>query len=113
MADEGEFIVSKQGVEITRLYPQKRRYAQGGNTMTEAAIDPGLIRDLYVSLGEPLDENGNAWAVRIYHKPFIRWIWLGALFMCTGGLIAAGDKRYRRRSPASNTLRADTGEVVT
>ncbi len=97
-ADEGEFVVSEDGREITRLYPQKRQYAQGGQTMTEAAIDPGLTRDLYVSLGEPLDD-GRAWAVRIYYKPFIRWIWMGALLMFGGGLIAAGDKRYRRRKP--------------
>ncbi len=98
MADEGEFVVFEDGREITRLYPQKRQYAQGGQTMTEAAIDPGLTRDLYVSLGEPLD-NGQAWAVRIYHKPFIRWIWMGALLMFGGGLIAAGDRRYRGRKP--------------
>jgi len=96
-ADEGEFIVTKDGEEITRLYPQKRVYAQGGQTMTEAAIDPGLTRDLYVSLGEPLDEVGDAWAVRIYHKPFIRWIWLGSILMMLAGLVAAGDKRYRRK----------------
>ena len=111
MADEGEFIVSKNGSEFTRLYSQKRQYAQGGNTMTEAAIDPGFTRDLYVSLGEPLDENGEAWAVRIYHKPFIRWIWLGSIFMMLGGLIAAGDKRYRRKSTATNAVRTGTEKV--
>ena len=100
MADEGEFIVTKNDQEVTRLYSQKRRYAQGGNAMTEAAIDPGFTRDLYVSLGEPLDENGNAWAVRIYHKPFIRWIWLGSIFMLAGGLLAATNKRYRRKIKA-------------
>jgi len=68
--------------------------------MTEAAIDAGFLRDIYVSLGEPLDQSGEAWAVRIYHKPFIRWIWLGAIFMMFGGLIAAGDKRYRSKSSA-------------
>jgi len=112
MADEGEFIVLRNGNEITRLYSQKRQYAQGGNTMTEAAIDPGFTRDLYVSLGEPLDENGEAWAVRIYHKPFIRWIWLGSIFMMLGGLIAAGDKRYRRKSTATNAVRTGTEKVA-
>jgi cytochrome c-type biogenesis protein CcmF len=96
-AEEGEFIVTKDGQEITRLYPQKRSYAQGGNTMTEAALDPGFLRDLYVSLGEPLDQNSSAWAVRIYHKPFIRWIWLGSIMMTMGGLLAATNKRYRRK----------------
>ncbi len=61
--------------------------------MTEAAIDPGLTRDLYVSLGDPLDDGG--WTVRLYHKPFVRWIWLGAIFMALGGLLAATDPRYR------------------
>ena len=101
MADEGEFIVTKDGKEITRMYPQKRRYAQGGNTMTEAAINPGFLRDLYVSLGEPLDQNASAWAVRIYHKPFIRWIWLGSILMTIGGILAATNKRYRRKIRAS------------
>jgi cytochrome c-type biogenesis protein CcmF len=104
MAKEGEFVVSKDGQEVTRLYSQKRQYAQGGNTMTEAAIDPGWTRDLYVSLGEPLDEVDNAWAVRIYHKPFIRWIWLGSIFMLFGGLVAAGDRRYRRKSTADSPV---------
>jgi cytochrome c-type biogenesis protein CcmF len=112
MADQGEFVIFKDGNEFTRLYSQKRQYAQGGNTMTEAAIDPGWTRDLYVSLGEPLDETGHAWAVRIYHKPFIRWIWLGSILMMSGGLIAAGSKRYRRKSPASKTVQAGTEEVA-
>ncbi len=103
-ADEGAFVVSKDGSEITRLYSQKRKYAQGGSSMTEAAIDPGWTRDLYVSLGEPLDQYGKAWAVRIYHKPFIRWIWLGAILMLAGGLTAAADKRYRRKVPADETI---------
>jgi cytochrome c-type biogenesis protein CcmF len=95
VADEGEFIVYKSGERVTSLYPQKRRYSSG-QVMTEAALDPGLTRDLYVSLGEALDNRGSAWAIRIYHKPFIRFIWLGALFMMAGGFLAAADKRYRR-----------------
>jgi cytochrome c-type biogenesis protein CcmF len=108
-ADEGEFIVYKDGERVTNLYPQKRRYPNN-QVMTEAALDPGLTRDLYVSLGEPLDDRGNAWAVRIYHKPFIRFIWLGALMMMAGGFLAASDKRYRRKatSRASNPA-AKTG----
>jgi cytochrome c-type biogenesis protein CcmF len=95
VADRGEFIVSKDGTEITRMYPEKRKYRQSGSVMTEAAIDSGLTRDLYVSMGEPLD-GGRAWAIRIYHKPFIRWIWLGALFMSAAGFLAAADRRYRK-----------------
>jgi cytochrome c-type biogenesis protein CcmF len=110
-ADEGEFILSKDDREVTRLFPQKRQYAQRGNTMTEAAIDPGFTRDLYVSLGEPLDDNGRAWAVRVYHKPFIRWIWLGAIFMLAGGMLAAANKRYRRKMPVKESVPAGTKEV--
>jgi cytochrome c-type biogenesis protein CcmF len=101
-ADQGHFIVSRDGEFVTGLYPEKRRYGSGGQFMTEAAIDPGLTRDLYVSLGEPLDSTGSRWAVRIYYKPFVRWIWMGALLMTFGGLLAATDRRYRRvKSPAA------------
>ena len=64
--------------------------------MTEAAIDPGLTRDLYVALGDPLDDG--AWTVRLYYKPFIRWIWLGGLLMMTGGLFSVADRRYRLKA---------------
>jgi len=96
MADEGTFIVYRDGEQVTTLHPQKRRYSSN-QVMTEAALDPGLTRDLYVSLGEPLDDQGDAWAIRLYHKPFIRFIWLGALFMMAGGFLAATDRRYRRK----------------
>jgi len=102
IADQGEFVVTKNGAEVTRLYSQKRRYYSTQQVMTEAAIDAGLTRDLYVSLGEPLDE-GEAWAVRLYHKPFVRWIWLGALFMTAAGVLAAGDRRFRRKSAQAAT----------
>jgi cytochrome c-type biogenesis protein CcmF len=95
VADRGEFIVYRDGQELERMYPEKRRY-RSGQVMTEAALDPGLTRDLYVSLGEPLDAMGTAWAVRLYHKPFVRFIWLGALLMMFGGFLAASDPRYRR-----------------
>ncbi len=86
--------VSKDGKPVTTLYPEKRFYFVQQNPMTEAAIDAGLLRDIYISMGEPLPD-GKAWAVRLYYKPFIRWIWLGALVMAFGGLLAATDKRYR------------------
>ena len=95
VADRGEFIVYKNEQVEAKLYPEKRRYSNG-QIMTEAALDPGITRDLYVSLGEPLDNRGQAWAVRIYHKPFIRFIWIGSLMMMLGGFVAASDKRYRR-----------------
>jgi cytochrome c-type biogenesis protein CcmF len=105
VADEAEFIVMKGDQEETRLYPQKRRYIQSGQVMTEAALDWGLTRDLYVSLGEPLD-GGRAWAVRIYHKPFVRWIWFGSLFMMLGGLIGATDRRYWRKHEAAASTKS-------
>jgi cytochrome c-type biogenesis protein CcmF len=80
--------------------------------MTEAAIDPGFTRDLYVSLGEPLDQATQAWAVRVYHKPFIRWIWLGSIFMMSGGLLAAANKRYRRKLPANAPVKTSSKEVA-
>jgi cytochrome c-type biogenesis protein CcmF len=101
VASEGEFNVYRSGKLVATLHPQKRQYTKGGQVMSEAAIDPGLTRDLYVSLGESLDDQGNAWAIRLYHKPFIRFIWLGALFMMAGGFLAASDRRYRRKVAAT------------
>ena len=92
-AKEGSFRVYRGDGEVAQLKPQKRFYRVQGNTMTEAAIDPGLFRDLYVALGEPLDQG--AWSVRVYYKPFIRWIWLGGLLMMAGGLVSVSDRRYR------------------
>jgi len=94
-AYRGEIRVESKGQFISTLLPEKRAYAAGGQVMTEAAIDAALSRDLYVSLGEPLA--GQAWAIRLYVKPFVRCIWLGALLIALGGIIAAADKRYRRR----------------
>jgi cytochrome c-type biogenesis protein CcmF len=85
---------------VANLTTQKRVYRVQTNPMTEAGIDPGFTRDLYVSLGEELP--GGGWSVRIYYKPYIRWIWLGAILMALGGLLAAADRRYRikaRRVP--------------
>ena len=93
-AHAGVVRVLKNDKEIKVLYPEKRLYRVQQMPMTEAAIDWGFTRDLYVALCEPLD-NG-AWSVRVYYKPFIRWIWLGGLLMALGGLLSASDKRYRR-----------------
>ncbi len=104
-ADQGIFSVSRGGEPVAELRPEKRGYySQRGQIMTEAAIEPGLTRDLYVSLGEPLDDKGS-WAVRIYFKPFIRWIWLGALMMMAGGMLAASDQRYFREASAARKAR--------
>lgn len=92
-ATQGEIVVSKNGKEIVRLQPEKRIYRVQTMPMTEAAIDWGLFRDIYVALGEPLENN--AWSMRIYYKPFVRWIWFGGILMMLGGLLAVTDKRYR------------------
>jgi cytochrome c-type biogenesis protein CcmF len=87
-----EIIVSRNGVEKERMYPEKRNYTASGNVMTETAIDSGLFRDLYVSLGEPV--GSGAWSVRVYYKPFVGWIWGGAVLMALGGGLALSDRRY-------------------
>ena len=91
---QGKFNISVDGEWVNTLYAQKRFYSVARSMMTEAAIDRGLTRDLYLALGESLGSDG-AWAVRIYYNPFIRWIWGGALLMVCGGLLAITDRRYR------------------
>jgi len=145
----GEFVAGRDGDLTAVLRPEKRTYLVQQNPMTEAAIDAGFTRDLYVALGEALgdvhprhprsllsgggdgdvpprhprsllsgggggdESGGGAWSVRIYYKPFIRWIWLGALLMATGGVIAACDKRYRRRAESTVTESTVTDSTVT
>ena len=93
-ADRGIFSVSVDGQLFTMLMPEKRRYVASGQIMTEAAIDAGAMRDLYIALGEPLGDG--AWSVRVQHKPLVRWIWFGALMIGVGGLTTSFDRRYRR-----------------
>lgn len=92
---QAQVEVTKDGREVTTLYPEKRTYVISMMPMTEAAIDASLMRDLYVALGEPIAEDSNQWAVRIYVKPLIRWIWLGTIIMALGSLLSILDKRYR------------------
>jgi cytochrome c-type biogenesis protein CcmF len=80
------------------MQPEKRLYKVQQMPMTEAAIDAGFTRDLYLSLGEPLDES--TWTLRVYIKPFVDWIWGGCLLMALGGFVAASDRRYRARARA-------------
>ncbi len=94
VADQAFVTVNHEGKQVAKLEPQKRVYQVQKMPMTEAAIDAGLFRDLFVAIGEPLGDQG-AWSMRVYYKSFIRWIWLGALFMAAGGLWAACDRRYR------------------
>ena len=93
-AQQAHLTVMRNGEQVADLYPQKRVYRVQKMPMTEAAIDAGLFRDLFVAIGEQLDQQG-AWSLRIYYKPFIRWIWMGGVFMAAGGLLAASDRRYR------------------
>ncbi|TWI03674.1 cytochrome c-type biogenesis protein CcmF [Luteimonas cucumeris] len=93
VADRGTVQVFRGDTPMATLHPEKRSYASGGQVMTEADLAPGLLRDLYVALGEPL--GNEAWAVRVHVKPFVRWIWAGAALMALGGLVAAGDRRFR------------------
>ncbi len=90
----GEFQVTHDGKPYTVLHPEKRAYRASRMPMTEAAIDAGVTRDLYVSMGEPISED--TWVVRVYHKPFVDWIWAGFVFMALGGFIAIADRRYRQ-----------------
>ena len=101
--------ISKQGKYVTTLHSQKRIYAVRNMPMTEAGIAPGLFRDLYVSLGESLGEGD--WSMRFYYRPFVRWIWLGAVFMALGGVLAARDKRYRFQLTKSAVQSTDTDSV--
>jgi cytochrome c-type biogenesis protein CcmF len=105
-ADQGVVTVTRNGGEVTVMHPQKRTYLRG-QVQTESAVDPGVTRDLYVALGEPMDTNDieGAWALRLYYKPFVRWIWAGGLLMMLGGLVCAADKRFRIK----RSVRAEAG----
>ena len=109
-ANVGMVTVSKNGKHVETLRTEKRIYRVQRMPMTEAGIDAGLFRDLYVALGEPLGDN--AWALRVYHKPFVRWIWLGALLMSFGGLLAASDRRYRLAARRERETRSDQGNKL-
>ncbi len=93
VAARAQIQVNRNGRPVTTLYPEKRIYTVQNMPMTEAAIDPGFTRDLYVSLGDSV--SATAWIVRVQHKPFIDWIWGGCLLMALGGALAASDRRYR------------------
>lgn len=92
-AARGTLEVSRDGKPVTTLYPEKRTYTASGMPFTESAIDYGFTRDLYTAMGESLD--GGAWSVRLFHKPFVVWIWIGAVLMALGGAMSITDRRYR------------------
>ncbi len=96
---------SKNGRFVTELLPEKRQYNVSGMPITEAAINVGVFRDLYVSLGEAIPESEGAWSVRVYIKPFVDWIWFGCFLMAMGGVLAISDRRYRIHSKKSAAAR--------
>jgi cytochrome c-type biogenesis protein CcmF len=107
-AKQAKIVVRKGGDQVTTLAPQKRLY-DGGNPTTEAGIDPGLFRDLYVSMGQSLG-NG-VWSLRVEYKPLVRLIWFGGLVMVLGGILAASDRRYRRvRASERKAVREPSAE---
>jgi len=108
-AHQGHLTASRDGQLIAEMRPEKRTYLVQKMPMTEAAIDPGLTRDLFVALGEDLGQN--AWSLRVYHKPFIRWIWLGAVIMALGALVGASERRYRVLAKRSQRVDAQGAKV--
>ena len=107
-----KFEVYEDGELITLLNPEKRRYIASGQIMTEADIEPSFFRDIYIALGESLDNSGNVWSVRIYVKPFIRWIWLGAIVMAIGGIFSILDKRYRNLKEKNTDKKIEQPKVI-
>ena len=99
-AEQGVVTVMRNNQLVTTMHPQKRTYTRG-EVQTESAIDPGATRDIYVALGEPMDPGNirGAWALRLYTKPFVRWIWAGGLLMMLGGFVSAADRRFRLKRP--------------
>jgi cytochrome c-type biogenesis protein CcmF len=118
LAGRGTMEVTGPWGRSFTLYPEKRNYNASGMIMTQAAVNYGPFRDVYVSLGDPLGDG--AWTVRVYHKPFVGWLWMGALLLALGGALAAADRRYRvalrrRLAPAAvgKPVPATAGESAT
>ena len=111
-ATQATVAVSKDGRAVATLTPEKRTYIISTMPTTEAAIDASLMRDVYVALGEPIAEGSNEWALRIYVKPLIRWIWLGAIIMALGGLLSMLDKRYRIKKSKGALLETSSTDTV-
>ena len=103
-ADQGTITVTRNSKLVAVMHPQKRTYLRG-QVQTEAAVKAGILRDLYVALGEPMDANNidGAWSLRLYYKPFVRWIWGGGVLMMLGGFTCAADRRFRIKRIASGT----------
>jgi cytochrome c-type biogenesis protein CcmF len=111
LAAQGEFDLAVNGKFVRKMNPEKRTYQSSSMPMTEASIDAGILRDVYVSLGEPIDRNKleGEWAVRVYYKPFVDWIWGGCVFMALGGFISMLDRRYRSKARAASAISTPAG----
>jgi cytochrome c-type biogenesis protein CcmF len=109
IADEGIVRVLRDGEHLRNLYPQKQLYTASNTPATHMGIDGRFLRDLFVTLGDPRD-NG-AWSMTLYVKPFVRWIWIGTLFIAFGGILAVTDKRYRRYKVKQSATAARVGAV--
>lgn len=108
IADEATIVVSRNGEFYKNLYPQKRLYTASGTPTSHMGIDGRFLRDLFTTLGDPR-ENG-AWSMTVYVKPFVRWIWIGTIFIALGGVLAVTDKRYRQfKVRQAARLRSDAG----
>ena len=101
------FDISKDGRAVASLQPEKRFYTVAGMPTTEAAIDNGILRDVYVVIGDPQDNGG--WAVRAYYKPLANWIWSGAILMALGGALSLSDRRYRVAAGAARRSEVPKG----
>jgi len=110
IAARATFSVSQQGRALAPLHPEKRFYTVQQMPMSEAAIDRGLFRDLYISLAEAVP--GGAWGLRVQVKPFMSWIWIGCLLMAWGGGLAAADKRYRRKATRNAPVKLGVAGAV-
>jgi len=110
IADEARFQVARGDRELPPMTPQKRRYHRGGQIMTQVALRPGLTHDLYIAMGERLDD-GQSWSMRVHIKPFVRWIWGGALLLAIGGLVSASDRRYWKTRQATAAEPVQANEV--
>ena len=109
LSKQASVRVFKNGEPVALLLPEKRTYLVQQDPMTEAGIDSGFLRDVYVALGEQVGDQ--TWGMRLYYKPFVQWIWLGATLMALGGILAALDRRYRLRlKRGKKTTAADVRE---
>ncbi|HNP36506.1 MAG TPA: heme lyase CcmF/NrfE family subunit [Woeseiaceae bacterium] len=119
IAREAVVDIRRDGEFVGQVRPQKRQYLVQKSWLTEAGILQGIDRDLLISMGDQI--GGDAWSVRVQYKPLVRFIWLGALIMAFGGLLAASDRRYRvtrrelaeSRTPTDSRSRTSTGKLAT